>query len=87
MCVLNILRNLFLMMTRLVNIDDSEDSEPIVWFKRTKSTIKVAEQPRSHGIKTTTSPTVPLNVPLPGPQTHSSGPTIILPLLDDTIDS
>jgi len=70
-----------------IDVDDSDDSEPIVPFKQTKPTMQPAEPPRTHCIKTTTSPIVPLNVPLPRPQTHSSGPPIILVLLDGTIES
>ena len=46
-----------------IDVDDSDDSETILRFKRTKPTMKPAELPRTHHIKTTTSPIVPLTVP------------------------
>jgi len=70
-----------------IDVNDNDDSEPIVRLKRTKSTMKLAEPAGPRRIKTTTSLTVPLNVLLPCPRTHSLGPPIIFPLPDDTIDS
>ena len=65
---------------------DSDDSEPILRFKRTKLTLKPAKTPYPRHFKTTTSPSIPLNVPLPRSKMRSLGPPIILPLLDDTIE-
>ena len=65
---------------------DSDDSEPILRFKRTKLTLKPAKTPYPRHFKTTTSPSIPLNVPLPRSKTRSLGPPIILPLPDDTIE-
>ena len=48
-----------------IDVDDSDDSEPIVRFIRMKSTMRLVKPPRPRHIKTTTSPTVPLNVPSP----------------------
>ena len=70
-----------------IDIDDSDESEPILRFKRTKPTFNPSETSRRHCLKTTTSPSVPLNVPLPRPRMYSSGPPIILPLPDTTIES
>ena len=49
--------------------------------------MKPAELPDTRRIKTTTSSTVPLTVPLPRPRPHSPGPPIILPSPDYTIES
>ena len=70
-----------------IDVVDSDDSKPILRFKRTKPTWKPVETPHPHRFKTTTSPTVPLNVPLPRPRTCSLSPLILLPLLDDVIES
>jgi len=70
-----------------IDVNDNEDSEPILRFKQTKPTLKPTETPYPRRFKTTTLPSVPLNVPLPRPRMRSLGPPIILPLPDDTIES
>ena len=70
-----------------IDVDDSDDFKPLLWFKKTKPTMKPIKTPHPRRFKTTTSAIVPLNVPLPRPKTHSSGPLIILPLSDDSTKS
>ena len=50
-----------------IDVDDSDDSEPILWFNRTMPTMKPAKLPCTRRIKTTTSPTVPLTICFPRP--------------------
>jgi len=48
-----------------IDVDHSDDSKPIVRFKRAKSIMKQAEPPCPRWIKTTTSPEARRNNPLP----------------------
>ena len=70
-----------------IEVDNSDESEPILPFKRTKPTMKPVELPHTHHIKSIISRKVPLTVPLPRLRTHSLGPPIILSLLYDTIEN
>ena len=48
-----------------IEVDDSDEFELILGFKRTKPTMKPAELHRTRRVKSTTSPNLALTVPLP----------------------
>ena len=66
-----------------IDVDESDEAEPILLFKQTKPMMK----PPTHQIKHTTSPNVHLTLPLPRLRTRSSGHPMILPFPDDTVES
>jgi len=69
--------------------EDSDEDEPILRFKITIPTKPqtMTKPTLKHQRKTTTLPNVPLAAPLSRPQTRSSGPPIVLPLLEDKVES
>ena len=48
-----------------IEVNDSDEFELILGFKRTKPTMKPAELHRTRRVKSTTSPNLALTVPLP----------------------